>query len=160
MAAIAQGARAHLQHRNGGDDPRMRYRLGHIEHQARTALLWAWHACKALEFLQPDERRTERAIAASLFAREAIEQAAMEQMALVERIAGTSLHRRASGLGRHLRDLRLFLRQAALDAKLDAAFAMAPDDPLVLLEDVLGQDPAPPCARTADIRSFSDACRA
>jgi len=140
MAAIAQGAAAHLEHRRERDDPRMRARLGHMQHHARTALLWAWHACRALESPVLDDRQNDRAIAASLFAREAIEQAAAEQTALAERIGGTSLHRRASALGRQIRDLRLFLRQAGLDAKLDAALALSPADPFHLLDDVLRRD--------------------
>jgi alkylation response protein AidB-like acyl-CoA dehydrogenase len=140
MAAIAQGAAAHGEGRPDRDDPRMRARLGHMQHHARTALLWAWHACRALESPMLDYRQTDRAIAASLFAREAIEQAAAQLTALAERIGGTSLHRRSSALGRQVRDLRFFLRQAALDAKLDAALAMSPADPMHLLDDVLRRD--------------------
>jgi alkylation response protein AidB-like acyl-CoA dehydrogenase len=138
MAAISQLTLAHLQQRRSDEDPRMRARLGQIEHHSRTALLWAWHACSALEMPMVDNRQVERAIAASLFAREAIEHAATDQMVLVERIGGTALHRRGSALGRQLRDLRFFLRQAGLDAKLDAAFDQSPHDPAALLDDVLG----------------------
>jgi len=140
MAAIAQHAFDHAQPREGEADPRMRLRLGHIQHHAQTALLWAWHACGTVESAdREDDASVERAMATTLFAREAIEQAAIAQMSLVERIAGTSLHRRGSALGRIMRDLRFFLRQAALDGKLDAALAMRPAAPLAMLSNVIDE---------------------
>lgn len=136
MSAIAQATLHHLQRSPAGDAAEMRLRLGHIAHHAQTALLWAWQACRALEM--PCGKAGQHAIATSLFAREAIEQAAAVQLALVERVAGTSLHRRGSVLGRMVRDLRFFLRQAALDAKLDAATSIWQDDTLFLLDAVIG----------------------
>jgi hypothetical protein len=140
MSAIAQATLHHMQRSGTGEAAEMRLRLGHIAHQAQTALLWAWQACRALEMPGSDE--PHRAIATSLFAREAIEQAATEQLHLVERVAGTSLHRRGSLLGRMVRDLRFFLRQAALDGKLGAATSIWQDDTLFLLDDIVGRSSA------------------
>ena len=138
MAAIAQHTFDLAQYRGGEVDARMRLRLGHVQHHAQTALLWAWHACRCVETaVADDDASVDRAVATTLFAREAIEQAAIAQMSLVERIAGTSLHRRGSLLGRMMRDFRFFLRQAALDAKLDSALAMRPAAPGVMLADVI-----------------------
>ena len=135
MSAIATRTFGQMRQRGCDDDAAMRVRLGHVAHHAHTALLWAWQACRALE--KGGEKRGENphhAVAMSLFAREAIEQAALSQLVLVERIAGTSLHRRGSSLGRQVRDLRFFLRQAALDGKLDAATSIWQDDPLFVLD--------------------------
>lgn len=140
MAAIAQFAVAHAEQRGADDDPLMRSRMGQVQANAQTALLWAWHACRALE-VSDGPRRTDRSLAASLFAREAIEHAASEQMTLVERMIGTAGHRRGSRLGRTMRDLRFFLRQAALDAKLDTAVSLYTGEPRLLMADFLdGED--------------------
>ena len=132
MTAIASATLDHARQRGLCDDAPTRLRLGHIAHHAHTALLWSWQACRTAEL--PGE--TNRAVATSLFAREAIESAAAAQLQLVERIAGTSLHRRGSALGRHVRDLRFFLRQAALDGKLDTALSLWQDQTLFLLDDL------------------------
>ncbi|WP_428332825.1 hypothetical protein [Novosphingobium sp.] len=134
MSAIARGTLDQMRQRASADDAAMRVRLGHVAHHAHTALLWAWQACRAAEL---PGGTTNDAIATSLFAREAIEQVAVAQLALAERMVGTSLHRRGSALGRQMRDLRFFLRQAALDGKLDAATSIWQDDPLFLLDAVV-----------------------
>jgi hypothetical protein len=146
MGRIAQQALEHAGQRGPVGDPQVRARLGHVRQHAQTALLWAWHACQALEIVGD----LGKAMAASLFAREAIEQVAAQQMSLVERIAGTSLHRCGSAPGRMCRDLRFFLRQAALDAKLDAAFSIWADDPSPQPDDVIdAPGPGPMFARAA-----------
>ena len=101
-------------------DPLAAHRLGHLAMEAKGAALWARAACLAVETPQvpPGE-----AVATTLFAREAIEQAATRMLALVERINGTAMHRRGSEIGRLSRDLRLYLRQADLDGKLRVATA-------------------------------------
>ena len=68
-----------------------------------------------------DGRATSGRGSTTLFAREAIEQAATRLLALVERVNGTAMHRRGSEIGRLSRDLRLYLRQADLDGKLRVA---------------------------------------
>jgi hypothetical protein len=139
MSAIAQETLGHMQRHGSSEHAPTRLRLGHIVHYGQTALLWAWQACRALESPAADGTGTHRAVATSLFAREAIEQAAAAQLQLVERVAGTSLHRRGSVLGRQSRDLRFFLRQAALDDKLGAATSIWQDDTLFALDDIVGR---------------------
>lgn len=101
-------------------DPLAAHRLGHLAMEAMGAALWARSACIAVETtgVSPAD-----AVATTLFAREAIEQAATRLLALVERINGTAMHRRGSEIGRLSRDLRLYLRQADLDGKLRVATA-------------------------------------
>jgi alkylation response protein AidB-like acyl-CoA dehydrogenase len=60
-------------------------------------------------------------IARVLFAREAIEREAVRLVEIAERMCGTSIHFRSHKVGRTLRDLRFYLRQAGLDNKLDYA---------------------------------------
>ncbi|MGY2736696.1 acyl-CoA dehydrogenase family protein [Sphingomonas sp. UYP23] len=101
-------------------DPLAAHRLGHLAMEARGAALWARSACLAVE---TSEVPPAEAVATTLFAREAIEQAATRLLALVERLNGTAMHRRGSEIGRLARDLRLYLRQADLDGKLRVATA-------------------------------------
>ncbi len=120
MADIARGAATWLDARGQAGDVRQNHRLGLVAIEADGARLWARHAAHSVETGgDPD-----RGIMAALQAREAIEAAALRQFALVERIVGTALHARGSALGRRIRDLRFYLRQATLDAKLDYATAL------------------------------------
>lgn len=56
-----------------------------------------------------------------LLAREAVEAACVEVMDLAERAIGTAAHGTAHPVDRMCRDLRFYLRQAALDDKLARA---------------------------------------
>ena len=96
----------------------MQLRLGKVALEAEGALLWATNACQAVE---QGETAPEAAVRAALFAREAVEGASDRALALVERVAGTSMHRRGSEIGRIARNLRFYLRQADLDGKLALA---------------------------------------
>lgn len=96
------------------------HRLGLLAMEAKGAALWARSACLAVETTATP---AAEAVATTLFAREAIEQAATRLLALVERVNGTAMHRRGSEIGRLSRDLRLYLRQADLDGKLRVATA-------------------------------------
>lgn len=98
--------------------PQMRHRLGLVAVESEGALLWATNACLAVEL---GEAASDDAVRAALFSREAIEQAADRALAICERTAGTAMHRRTSELGRLVRDLRFYLRQADLDGKLALA---------------------------------------
>ncbi len=144
MTAVAEHALRLCEERGLDQDPVTRQRLGQIAMHAQTALLWAWQACCALEMRTDLSPPGEGAVATSLFAREAIEAQAAAQIQLVERIGGTALHRRGSPLGRLLRDLRFFLRQAALDAKLDYALTIWRERPRLMLDAVLGPGPVLP----------------
>jgi alkylation response protein AidB-like acyl-CoA dehydrogenase len=99
-------------------DPLAAHRLGHLAMEAMGAALWARSACIAVETTAGPQAD---AVATTLVAREAIEQAATRLLALVERVNGTAMHRRGSEIGRLSRDLRLYLRQADLDGKLRVA---------------------------------------
>lgn len=99
------------------DDPLMRHRLGETILEAESARVWAHAACLAVE----TGLSVSDDIATVLFAREATEQAALRQMATVERAMGTSLHQTPSKVGRIVRNLRFYLRQAQLDGKLSLA---------------------------------------
>ena len=63
----------------------------------------------------------DAAVAHALVARELVEEACVEVMTLVERSLGVRAHVRGSSIERQRRDLGLFLRQAAPDAKLQRA---------------------------------------
>ena len=117
MADIARQSAAALAARGQGEDPRQKHRLGLIAMEARGADLWARHAARSVEA----SGDANLGVMAALQAREAIEAAALRQRALVERALGTALFARGSALGRRLRDLSFYLRQATLDAKLDYA---------------------------------------
>jgi hypothetical protein len=120
MAAMAGLTHAMVERQGKNDDSLIRHRLGEIAMESQTALALARSSGLAAEsgqsFVSP--------IADVLFAREAIEQSALRQIALIERLAGTSLHQTGSQLGRIARNLRLYLRQAQLDGKLAYATAI------------------------------------
>lgn len=118
MARLAVLCADWLDRRGQLEAPLMKARLGACAIEAETAGLWSRHAALTVE---GDAGRPDDAIAAALFAREAVEQAAARQLALVERLFGTAMHRRASEAGRIARDLRFYLRQADLDGKLALA---------------------------------------
>jgi alkylation response protein AidB-like acyl-CoA dehydrogenase len=100
------------------DDPVAQARLGAIAIETQTALLWAREAAHVAE---DPAKPTQTAISTALFAREACEQAAARLLNLAERQLGARMHHRGSEAGLIARDLRFFLRQAALDGKLALA---------------------------------------
>ncbi|TPG48231.1 acyl-CoA dehydrogenase family protein [Sphingomonas glacialis] len=120
MERLARLTARQIDRTGSRDDPLAAHRLGHLAMEARGAVLWARSACLAVEALQASPAE---AVTTTLFAREAIEQAATRLLALVERVNGTAMHRRGSEIGRLSRDLRLYLRQADLDGKLRVATA-------------------------------------
>lgn len=102
------------------EDPLMRHRLGVTILEAQGTQLWAHAACLAAE--RCGASRAD--VATVLFAREAVEQAALRQIATIERAAGTALHQKSCRAGRITRNLRFYLRQAQLDGKLALATAI------------------------------------
>lgn len=120
MARLARASARTVDRAGTRGDPLAAHRLGHLAIEAESAALWARSACRAVE--RGDTPAAE-AVATTLFAREAIEQAATRLLALVERVNGTAMHARGSEIGRLARDLRLYLRQADLDGKLRVATA-------------------------------------
>jgi hypothetical protein len=118
MSRLAELGAEWLERRGQQDDPLMQARLGAIAIEAETAKLWSRHAAHAVETC---EAHHDDAVSSALLAREAVEQAAVRQLAITERVFGTAMHRRGSEAGRIARDLRLYLRQADLDGKLALA---------------------------------------
>lgn len=120
LQALATGLHHHLDMRHQSDDPVQRQRLAGAVLAAETALLWAQAAAAAMAPPVPHPD----AIETPLLAREAVEQAAGRVLEVIERAAGTALHARSAPLGLMARDLRLYLRQASLDAKLQTALGL------------------------------------
>jgi alkylation response protein AidB-like acyl-CoA dehydrogenase len=118
MERLARLTARQIDQTGSRGDPLAAHRLGHLAMEAMGAGVWARSACLAVE--SPGAPPAD-AVAVTLFAREAIEQAATRLLALVERVNGTAMHRRGSEIGRLSRDLRLYLRQADLDGKLRVA---------------------------------------
>ena len=120
LAGIAEHLAAHLRQRGQDNDALQRQRLAQLVLAAETARLWADSAALAVAAPFAPASAIER----PLLAREAIDRMAMAGLDACERAAGTTLHSRSSAMGRMVRDLRLYLRQASLDAKLDTALGL------------------------------------
>lgn len=117
MRGIADDLAVLTERRGFHDDALMQHRLGLVAIEAQTGALWTQAACHSAE----TGTDYNSIMSTVLFAREAVEQAAERLMTHAERIGGTALHQRRSRLGRRIRDLRLYLRQAQLDGKLALA---------------------------------------
>ena len=132
MDRLARDLSAALEARGLADDPLMRHRLGEAAMEAHGARLWATDACEAAEppgGVAPADPGP--AIARVLLAREAVEAGAGRLLAQLERALGTAIHAHGSATGRMMRDLRLFMRQAALDGKLAYATQLWRAGPMV-----------------------------
>ena len=108
------------------DDPVQRDRLGRAMAEAVAARAVVESAARTVEDATdapPD--CVERAVAHGLLAREAVEGACARILALCERSLGMAAHDARGPVDRMRRDLSLFLRQAAPDAKLDRAVTAA-----------------------------------
>jgi alkylation response protein AidB-like acyl-CoA dehydrogenase len=104
------------------DDPVQRDRLGRAMAEAIAARAVVEAAAEGIEAASeatPDV--VERAVAHVLLAREAVEGACIRILALSERALGMAAHDVRGPVDGMRRDLSLFLRQAAPDAKLDRA---------------------------------------
>ena len=78
----------------------------------------------AVESADPDDAEgTRRAVALALLARERVEEDAVALLGLLERALGMAAFERGRPVERRRRDLGLYLRQAAPDAKLARAAA-------------------------------------
>ena len=110
-------------------DPLQRARLGHALAMLEAARCTVEAAASAVEGSAggPPER-IERAVARALLAREAVEALCVEVLALAEKALGMAAQDVAGPVDRIRRDLSLYLRQAAPDAKLDRAVATLCDD--------------------------------
>jgi alkylation response protein AidB-like acyl-CoA dehydrogenase len=109
-------------------DPVQRDRLGRATAEAVAARAVVEAAAEAVEGASEaggDREAVARAVAHALFAREAVEAACARILALSERALGMAAQDAAGDVDGHRRDLSLFLRQAAPDAKLDRALAVS-----------------------------------
>jgi hypothetical protein len=105
-------------------DPVQRARLGRALALAEAARRVVEAAAVAVEGAAGGSaRRIERAVAQALLAREATEALCVEVLTLSERALGMAAQDAAGPADRIRRDLSLYLRQAAPDAKLDRAVA-------------------------------------
>ena len=108
------------------DDPVQRDRLGRAMAEATAARAVVEAAADRIEAVaEAPPEDVERAVAHGLLAREAVEGACVRILALCERSLGMAAHDARGPLDRMRRDLSLFLRQAAPDAKLSRAVGAA-----------------------------------
>lgn len=111
------------------DDPVQRDRLGRAMAEAAAARAVVEAAAEGVEAAaEAMPERVERAVAQVLLAREAVEGACVRVLALCERALGMAAHDARGPVDRMRRDLSLFLRQAAPDAKLDRALTVVLPD--------------------------------
>lgn len=119
---LIEGWIQHLRRTGRTEDPVQRHRLG----QALAAVIGARASVEmAADMVEGSvgagADRIGAAVTSALLAREAVERACVEILALAERALGMAAHDGRSPLDRMRRDLSLFLRQAAPDSKLDRA---------------------------------------
>lgn len=124
--ALIEIWRATLAAQGALEQPLQLARLGRAIALAQAAAATVEKAAIAVEAAID----VERAVATVLLARQFVEEACVEIMALAEKSLGTQAHARGSHIERLRRDLSLFLRQAALDAKLLQAATMLREEPL------------------------------
>ena len=107
-------------------DPVQRDRLGRAMADAAAARAVVEAAADGIEdVVEGSPEEIERAVAHVLLAREAVEGACTRILALCERSLGMAAHDMRGPIDRIRRDLSLFLRQAAPDAKLSRAVEAA-----------------------------------
>ena len=108
------------------DDQHQKDRLARMAMACETARLWIESAAMRVE---GDPSDPEGAAAYALLAREATERACLEVVELAERALGMLAHAETTPVDRMRRDLSMFLRQAAPDAKrMRAAEALVKRD--------------------------------
>lgn len=119
--AVAGAVRDALERSGRLDHPVQRARLGRMLAAADAARCTVEAAAVTVEAAGRKPADVSRAVARALLARETTEAACTEILRLSERALGMAAHDGASRIDRVRRDLSLFLRQAAPDAKLDRA---------------------------------------
>ncbi|PZX16499.1 alkylation response protein AidB-like acyl-CoA dehydrogenase [Palleronia aestuarii] len=117
-----------LQRMGRLDDPVQRDRLGRAMAEVVAARAVVEAAARAVEEAgDASPEVIERAVAHGLLAREAVEGSCIRILALCERSLGMGAQDTHGPVDLMRRDLSLFLRQAAPDAKLDRALSIATD---------------------------------
>ena len=112
--ALAHEVRGRLARSGRADDPHQRDRIARMAIACETARLWIESAAVRVESEPTD---ADGAAAYALLAREATERACLEAIDLAERSLGMLAHAKTTPIDRMRRDLSMFLRQAAPDAK-------------------------------------------
>ena len=124
--ALADETRCMLARSKRADDPHQRDRIARMGIACETARLWIESAAARVEGGPAD---AEGAAAYALLAREATERACLEVIDCCERALGMLAHAETTPIDRMRRDLSMFLRQAAPDAKrMRAAAALVERD--------------------------------
>ena len=122
MEGLVDATLGELVARDRADDPYQRARIGRAAVLAVGARALVERAAHEVESADPDDADgTRRAVALALLAREGVEESAVALMGLVERALGMAAFARGRPVERRRRDLGLYLRQAAPDAKLARA---------------------------------------
>ena len=112
----------HLDRTGRRGDPVQRSRLGRAMAATAAARACVEAAADAVDAAAGAPRdRIDSAVAQALLSREAVEMLCVEVLGLAERALGMAAHDDRLPIDRMRRDLSLFLRQAAPDAKLDRA---------------------------------------
>ena len=112
--ALCDEVRTMLARSKRADDPHQADRIARMAMACETARLWIESAARRIEGAPAD---ADGAAAYALLAREATERACLEVIDLAERALGMAAHAEALPVARMRRDLSMFLRQAAPDAK-------------------------------------------
>jgi len=124
MEALVDELVAQLRARGRDTDPHQGARIGRTAGLAFAARALVERVALEVETADPnDPMAIDRAVALALGARESIEDGAVETIRLVERSLGMAAFERGQRMERLRRDLGLYLRQAAPDAKLARAAA-------------------------------------
>jgi alkylation response protein AidB-like acyl-CoA dehydrogenase len=116
VATIAQAVSHHLQKLQRPPSDSEKMRLAQIVGLAHQVRLWAGSIGHDTE-VAPDRDASVQAV----IGRELVEHACVEAMALAERVIGTRAYQVGTRIERVCRDLRTYLRQAALDQRLSHA---------------------------------------
>ena len=129
MEGLVDAMLAELLARGRADDPHQSARVGRAATLAVGARALVERAAHEVESSDPaDTAATSRAVALALLARESVEESAVALLTIVERALGMAAFARGHPLERRRRDLGLYLRQAAPDAKLARAAATLAGD--------------------------------
>ena len=127
--ALADAAGDLLRRLGRTSDPHQRARAGRAAIAVETGALWLLGAARLWEAHAAGTAEPDAVVAYAQMARTAIERACLDVLELVDRSVGARGLLPPSPVERIGRDLRLYLRQPAPDATLDAAGAAALDRP-------------------------------
>ena len=119
--ALAEAAAEHLRTLGRTEDTHQRARAGHIAIAVETGALWLLGAARVWEAHAAGEADAEDVVAYAQMTRTAIERVCLDVLELADRSVGARGLLPPSPVERVGRDLRLYLRQPAPDAALDAA---------------------------------------